>query len=33
MGRLKNDLKVIDEIKTLREAKKELRDFEKDIDN
>ncbi len=29
---MKNDSKLVDEIERLREAKKELRDFERNID-
>lgn len=31
-NKLKNDAKLVDEMEALREAKKELRDFEKNID-
>lgn len=31
-NKMKNDSKLVDEIERLREAKKELRDFERNID-
>lgn len=33
LNRLKNDSKLVDEMEKLREAKKELRDFENNIDS
>jgi hypothetical protein len=32
LNKLKNDAQLVDEMKNLREAKQELRDFEKNLD-